>query len=126
MVSGDLKARGLGVLALVCLTVGGIAEDKTDFKKWEKEIAAFEIKDKEKARPKNGIVNRGFGGSQIADSVHFADRLIVKYQPRLVIFYAGDNDIAAGKSPEQVSEDFKSLVNVIHKDLPKSMRTGYG
>jgi lysophospholipase L1-like esterase len=145
MLSENWRRCGLLNLALVCLTVGfshSFADDKPNFSKWEKEIAAFEVKDKGKAPPKNGIVfvgsssirlwdlkksfqdveliNRGFGGSQIADSVHFADRLIVKYQPRLVIFYAGDNDIAAGKSPEQVSEDFKSLVKVIHKDLPKT------
>jgi len=134
-------------LALVFLTVGlpfqhVVAEDKSDFGKWEKEIAAFEAQDKEKAPPQKAVVfvgsssirlwdlkksfpdleviNRGFGGSQIADSVHFADRLIVKHKPRLVVFYAGDNDIAAGKTPDRVAEDFKSLVEVIHKGLPKT------
>jgi lysophospholipase L1-like esterase len=133
--------------ALVFLTVAlpyqhVVAEDKSDFGKWEKEIAAFEARDKEKAPPQKGIVfvgsssirlwdlkksfpdldviNRGFGGSQIADSVHFADRLIVKHEPRLVVFYAGDNDIAAGKTPDRVAEDFKSLVEILHKDLPKT------
>jgi len=134
-------------LALAFLTIGltfqhVVAEDKSDFGKWEKEIASFEAQDKEKAHPKKAIVfvgsssirlwdlkksfpdldviNRGFGGSQIADSVQFADRLIVKHVPRLVVFYAGDNDIAAGKTPDRVAEDFKSLVEIIHKDLPKT------
>jgi lysophospholipase L1-like esterase len=56
----------------------------------------------------------------MADSTHFASRLVVKHEPRLVVVYAGDNDLAAGKTPEQVTEDFKALVAVIHKDLPKT------
>jgi lysophospholipase L1-like esterase len=120
----------------------GRAQEKPDFSKWEKAIAAFEQQDKEKPPPKNAVVfagsssirlwdlrksfpdletiNRGFGGSQIADSVQFAPRIILKHEPRLVVFYAGDNDIASGKSPERVCEDFQALVRAIHKELPKT------
>ena len=118
------------------------ADDKNAFDKWEKDIAAFEKQDKDKSPPQNGVVfvgsssirrwdlsknfdnkdylNRGFGGSQLADLVHFVDRLVLKHKPRLVVLYAGDNDIAAGKKPEQVAGDFKALVQAIHKDLPKT------
>lgn len=64
------------------------------------------------------VVNRGFGGSQLADSVHFADRIVVPYKPRVVVLYAGDNDIASGKSPEQVAADFDAFVAKIRKALP--------
>src|SRR5947209_3999364 len=118
------------------------AEDKTDFSRWEKEIAAFEKKDKDAPPPKNAVlfagsssirlwdlkksfpdldaINRGFGGSQIADSTHFAPRILLKAEPRLIVLYAGDNDVAAGKSPDRVAEDFQAFATLIHKELPKT------
>ncbi len=118
------------------------ADDKPDFSKWDKEIAALEKRDQDKPPPKNAVlfagsssirlwdvkksfpdldaINHGFGGSQIADSTHFAPRIIFKTEPRLIVFYAGDNDIAAGKSPEQVGEDFQAFATVVHKELPKT------
>jgi lysophospholipase L1-like esterase len=54
------------------------------------------------------------------DSVHFAPRIVNKYKPRIVAFYAGDNDVGSGKSPEQVASDFKDFVKVVRKDLPKT------
>jgi outer membrane protein assembly factor BamB/lysophospholipase L1-like esterase len=116
------------------------ADDKQDFIRWEKDIAAFEMKDKENPPPKNAVlfagsssirlwdlkesfpdleaINRGFGGSQIGDSTHFAPRIILKTEPRIIVLYAGDNDLAAGKTPEQVSEDFQAFAQLIHKELP--------
>jgi putative heme-binding domain-containing protein len=64
------------------------------------------------------LLNRGFGGSQLADAVHFAPRIVVKYAPRLVYLYAGDNDLAGGKTPEQVADDFRAFVGIVHKELP--------
>ena len=45
------------------------------------------------------VINRGFGGSAIADSTYYADRIVVPYHPRLIVMYAGDNDIAEGDTP---------------------------
>jgi len=47
--------------------------------------------------PKTKVINRGFGGSQIEDSVDFSNRIVIPYRPRLIVFYAGDNDIESGK-----------------------------
>jgi lysophospholipase L1-like esterase len=118
------------------------AADDTPVDSLEKEIRAFEEKDRKqapepgavlflgsssirqwdttKAFPDSKIINRGFGGSQIADSVHFADRIALPYKPRLIVFYAGDNDIAAGKSADEVFADFKEFVGKIHASLPKT------
>jgi len=66
------------------------------------------------------VVNRGFGGSQIADSVEFAEEIITSHQPRQVIIYAGGNDINVGKEPEAVYGDFVALVKKIRAGSPKA------
>ncbi len=68
--------------------------------------------------PGHKVINRGFGGSQLSDSVAFVDRIVTPYKPKLVCLYAGDNDIASGKSPERVLADFKAFVSKIHATLP--------
>ena len=110
--------------------------------RWESAIDAFEKQDTQQAPAKNGIVfvgsssirkwnlrkwfpgfdaiNRGFGGSEVSDSLAFADRIVIKHEPRIVVVYAGDNDIARDKTPQRVHEDFKQLVDLIHGKLPKT------
>lgn len=108
---------------------------------FENEIAAFEKSDARKAPPKNAVlflgsssihnwstlardipefavINRGFGGSIIEQSTLYAPRIVWPYQPRLIVFYAGDNDLAAGKSPEQVLADFQAFVAHVREKLP--------
>ncbi|NIA13324.1 MAG: hypothetical protein GWP08_04530 [Nitrospiraceae bacterium] len=107
---------------------------------WAKHIQKFEDKDKEQAPPENAIlfigsssivgwdlrkylpnmttINRGFGGSEIADSVFYADRIVIPYKPRQIVFYAGDNDIANGKTPLRVFEDYTAFVKKVHEALP--------
>lgn len=65
-------------------------------------------------------VNRGFGGSQIVDATHFADRLVLRHRPRTIVFYSGDNDIASGKSPAEVANDFAEFCKAIHAELPEA------
>lgn len=110
--------------------------------RWEPSIAKFEADDKanppadgeimflgsssirmwdvRKWFPDMPVVNRGFGGSQIADSLFYAERIVVPRKPRVIVFYAGDNDIAGGKTPERVVADFQAFVAKIHKHLPKT------
>lgn len=68
--------------------------------------------------PDQRVINRGFGGSQIIDSVNYASRIVLPYKPRQIVMYAGGNDINAGKQPEQVFADFKSFVGKVHATLP--------
>ena len=68
--------------------------------------------------PGNLVINRGFGGSQIIDSVVFADRIVIPYAPRVVVFYAGGNDINAGKHPNQLLDEFKQFARNVNKALP--------
>jgi lysophospholipase L1-like esterase len=128
------------LLSLVLATLAAVAQSAED--PWEKAIAEFEAADKDSPPRRDGVVfigsssirlwntkdafpdlpsvNRGFGGSHLADSVRFADRIITPYEPRIVVVFAGGNDIAAGKSPEQVADDFKALTAKIHAKLPKT------
>ncbi|HEY0074358.1 MAG TPA: SGNH/GDSL hydrolase family protein [Abditibacteriaceae bacterium] len=68
-------------------------------------------------------IRRGFGGSQLGDSLRYAERIIIPYKPKMVVIYAGDNDIAAGRTPLEVFEDFKALVAKVHGVLPQTKVT---
>ena len=70
--------------------------------------------------PDHKVINRGFGGSEIVDSTHFADRIIFPYEPRQVFLRAGGNDIHAGRLPEQVAADFEDFVRTVHGRLPNT------
>jgi lysophospholipase L1-like esterase len=70
--------------------------------------------------PDQKVINRGFGGSELADSVFYVDRIVIPYAPRIVVLYAGDNDLNAGKTPETVLADFKAFTAKIHAALPKT------
>jgi lysophospholipase L1-like esterase len=114
-----------------------------NYAKWEKEVAAYEAADRQSPPPKGGIlfigsstirrwktlaedysgykvINRGFGGTEIVDSTHFADRLIFPHEPRQIFLRAGGNDIHAGRTPKEVARDFKDFVDVIHARLPNT------
>jgi lysophospholipase L1-like esterase len=119
-----------------------LAQDKNPSARFEPEIKAFEEADK-KAPPKEGailfvgasgiklwktlekdfpdhrVMNRGFGGSQIADAIFFADRIVINYKPKTILLQSGGNDINAGKSPEQVAEDFRLFVEKVRGKLPE-------
>jgi len=70
--------------------------------------------------PAYHVINRGFGGSQICDSIFFADRIVVPYEPEVIVFYAGANDINAKKSPQVVLADFKAFVGIVRAKLPST------
>ncbi len=115
-------------------------EDGTPHARWEGDIAKFEAADEaagsldtgflftgsssvrmwklDESFPGLGAVNRGFGGSEIADSTHFAERYIFPRKPHTVLIYAGDNDIAKGKTAQRVIADFRAFVAKVHAELP--------
>ena len=69
--------------------------------------------------PDRPVLNRGFGGSQLRDATWYADEVATRYRPRQVMLYAGDNDIDAGRPPQQVLADFRAFVARIRRDLPR-------
>ena len=68
--------------------------------------------------PELPVVNRGFGGSHVSDILHYLDRVVLPYNPKVLVFYAGDNDVAGGKSPQRVVEDYRRFVRLVHAKLP--------
>lgn len=70
--------------------------------------------------PGLATLNRGFGGSEYADVLRFADVLFAPYAPRKAVLYAGDNDVANGKSAAWVGADFAALAARIRAALPET------
>lgn len=66
------------------------------------------------------VVNRGFGGSQMSDLIRYMHRIVVPYEPRLIVLYEGDNDVAAGKSAEEVFADYRRFVALVRNRLPET------
>ena len=110
------------------------AEEVNGPYRWADAMAAFEAADLEAPPTPGGIVfvgsssirmwdlsrwfgeldgpvlNRGFGGSEIEDSVQNLELLVLRHQPRAIVLYAGDNDVANGKLAERVEQDFEKFV----------------
>jgi lysophospholipase L1-like esterase len=66
------------------------------------------------------LVRRGFGGSRLLDCVAYLDRLVLAYRPRRVVVYAGDNDLASGRTPRQVLDSYVDFVEGVHRALPET------
>lgn len=138
-----MKTRHPKHLAVVCLSLLLVVPAAGVDPPFDNEIKAFEQSDQTAPPPREGIlfvgsssirlwktlaedfpampvINRGFGGSHVEDSLRYADRIILPYHPKVIVFYAGDNDIAAGKSPQRVCNDFAALTEKIHASLPET------
>jgi lysophospholipase L1-like esterase len=134
---------GLLILLLSLHTASG-AEANASSNRWEHAIHAFETSDHTNPPPANAILftgasnirlwknlpkafpdhtvfNRGFGGAEMSDLVAFAGRIVIPYHPKMVIIYAGDNDLAAGKSPERILADFAAFAQEVHAALPQTI-----
>ena len=148
MRTGPLFAALFATLLAACATTpqgigaaGPVALDPVSSPQWSMDMAGFAAQDAKNPPPAHPIVftgsssvrmwtslgadfagrpvlNRGFGGSQLRDLAWYADQVAVRYAPRQVVLYAGDNDIDAGRTPRQVLDDFRAFVARIRRDLP--------
>lgn len=132
---------GQYLLVLLLLTPSLLfAQDNPDPARFEREIQAFRDWDAKntpaenailfigsssirmwptaKSFPELKVINRGFGGSHISDVLHYLPDLFPQYNPSKIVFYAGDNDVTSGKSPEQVLRDYKAFVEAVHREKP--------
>ena len=125
-------------IAFICLASAAAAQQDRPF---EKEIQAFEQQDRKESPLKGGIlftgsssirmwndleerfpgynfIQRGFGGSQLSDVTHYARRIVLPYRPSKIFLYAGDNDIAAGQSADEIYAEFLEFHKLISDSLP--------
>ena len=127
-------------LILLATQQNTFSSEGPKFERWEKDIQAFEQWDSKNFFPADAVlfigsssikgwktreyfpqlpvINRGFGGSDIEDSTHFADRIIFPYKPAAIVLYAGDNDIAGGKTAQRVFDDYKKFVKQVNDKAP--------
>jgi lysophospholipase L1-like esterase len=111
---------------------------------WEQTVATFDDADRMRAPPPGGVLfvgsssirlwsslendfraqpvvlNRGFGGSRLSDCVRHLDRLVVAYRPRLVLVYAGDNDLAGGRTADDILSRFSAFAEGVRGKLPRT------
>jgi lysophospholipase L1-like esterase len=66
------------------------------------------------------VINRGIAGTLTSDAIYFCHRIITPYQAKQIFLYVGDNDLNAGKNPQEVLKDIQQLTNMIREKLPDS------
>ena len=142
-------ALWLGLFVVVAQRTAGSQQQATstgvtaDAAQWESEIAQFEAADRISPPAKGGVLfvgsssirmwpdlkasfpgvnvlQRGFGGSQLSDVNFFAPRIVLPYEPRLIVLYAGDNVVAEGHSPEEVFSRYRTFVSLVRRSLPQT------
>ena len=138
-----MSPRVLLTASIVALTVLGGAGDvgaRAPAGFWQKSLLGFAKQDKKRDAPKHGVVfvgsssirlwktatsfptlptvNRGLGGARIDDMIGLADRLVFPREPKVIVFYAGENDIGAGATPQQVLADYRTFVRLVRARLP--------
>jgi lysophospholipase L1-like esterase len=130
-------------LVLVCLSPFVSAQGYDRAKLWDKEIEALTEIDLKQTPPKDAVlfvgsssirlwknlrasfpglnvINRGFGGSRLEDSVYYFDRIVAPYNPKTIVLYAGENDINEGVTPEKVLDDYKRFSALVRLKFPKA------
>jgi len=138
MKSNFLKKLGLALILFVHCSIASWAQSNP----FEQEIIAFEKsdaivfplqgkivfvgsssftkwKDINQYFPGYAIINRGFGGATLLDVIQYADATILKYKPKQVVIYCGENDIASNDTitPAIVYKRFLILFNIIRRQL---------
>src|SRR5262245_34587656 len=66
------------------------------------------------------VVNRAFGGSRTWEVLFYADRIVLPYKPRVVVYYCGSNDIGSGAGAAQVVAGFQAFVDKVSASLPQT------
>ncbi|MEO8018917.1 MAG: GDSL-type esterase/lipase family protein [Pseudomonadota bacterium] len=64
------------------------------------------------------LINRGIDSFQFPDLLHYVDRLVLPYKPRLIVLHVGGNDVHSGRTRAQLLADFQQFVTVARSRLP--------
>lgn len=119
----------------------GAAQSPELAARFEARVVEYEVADRQSPPPKGAIlfagdsqfyrwktihedlpgytlINRGIDSFQFRDLIRYADRLVIPYQPRLIVLHVGGNDIHNGRTPAQLLEDFRSFIARVRASLP--------
>lgn len=138
-----MKSIYLIILSAVLTDTVCVAAEYSSPERFEKAIQRYVSGDEKKPPPKGAIVcigsssmggwhktiredlapltviPRGFGGSTMNDALYYVDRIAFPYEPRAVLLYEGDNDVARGIEPVKILETFNAFVKKIHDAYPE-------
>ena len=129
------------LLALLVFSVSTNAQN-TDPTRWEETMQRFEQQDLLDPPPERAIlltgsssiarwndeaaaalapltvIPRGFGGSVMGDVLYHLERVALKYKPRAILIYEGDNDTSYGMPENKILGQLKQIIAKIHDQLP--------
>src|SRR4051794_536703 len=151
MVRGFARPIGIACALATCMGVLRAQQPAApNPDRWESTIQKFEEDDKLNPPAKGGIVfygassivrwnldesfpdlkgkaiNRGFGGSEMADAARYATRVVIPSAPRVVVLYPGENDIARGVTADTVGSGFRQFYDTVHVALPNTRIVAIG
>lgn len=141
------RTRIVGFLLLFTLSTSaqtGHAQTNLDPARWDDTMAAFDAEDRMSPPPTGAIVltgsssiarwndqaaealapltviARGFGGSVMGDVLHHLDRVALRYQPRAILIYEGDNDTAYDVPEDTIIDQLEQIIARVHAQLPET------
>ncbi len=67
------------------------------------------------------VINRGFGGSTIPEVTYYADRILLPHQPKIIVFYCGENDLSNDEAKSGLPlKSFKQFYRYMEQNLPET------
>jgi GDSL-like Lipase/Acylhydrolase family len=66
------------------------------------------------------VLNRAIAGAVTQDMLNHIGTLVLPYQPRIVVYYCGSNDISEGDDAGPIIERTKRFIQVLHEKLPNT------
>jgi|TARA_B110000263_G_scaffold39463_1_gene31126 lysophospholipase L1-like esterase len=134
-----------GFLAAILLVVAlPAAAQNLDPSRWNDTMAGFAEQDRMHPQPEGAIlltgsssiarwndqaakalapltvIPRGFGGSVMGDVLYHLDDVALKYKPRAILIYEGDNDTIYHIPEEKIVRQFQEIVGKVHAALPET------
>jgi len=132
------------VPVLLVISLHGFAQEAPHPSRWDNDMAAFDAMDQANAPPEGAIVltgsssiarwndqaaealapltviPRGFGGSVMGDVLYHLDRVALRYKPRAILIYEGDNDTALDVSTDTILSQLRQIIDRVHEELPET------
>ena len=60
----------------------------------------------------HAVFNAGFGGSTMNEAADFASRIVVPLQPKQIVVFSGENDLAFGQSVDDIVSGFERFAQI--------------